>query len=118
MAALDSPKSRPAAKAEGAAKPFASLGALAFWDGLGTLDLTNARGFLANVSRCPLAEEVLVWVVFGLWAVVSECADAALLQALSTTAKAMTDQYGWVFRGGMRGGCWHMSQQFKRRVGA
>ena len=118
MAALDSLKSRPAAKPEGTAKPFASLGALDFFDGFGALDLANARGFLAIASRCSLAAEVLAWVVFEAGAVVSECADAALLQALSTTARAMADQDGWVFRWEMGGVCWRMRKQFKRRFGS
>jgi hypothetical protein len=93
MASLDSLKSRPAAKAAGTATPLASLGALDFLDGLGALDLAKARDFLTIASLGSWAEDVLAGLFFEAWAVVSDCADAALPQALSTTAKAMADQY-------------------------
>jgi hypothetical protein len=118
MAALDSLKNRPAAKAAGTAAPLACLDVWDFLCDLGALGLAKARDFLAIASRGSLVEEVLAGIFFEVWAVVSDCADAALLQALSSSAKAKADQYGWVFRGRMRGGCWNMRKQFKRRFAA
>lgn len=118
MAALDSLKNRPAAKAEEAAKPFEIFGVLDFLEDFWPLDLANASGFSAIASRCSLAEELLLWLVLEVWAGVSVCAHAVQPQAVSTTAKAMLAQDLWALSGGIGRGCGCMRRQFKRRIGS
>jgi hypothetical protein len=92
MAALDSLKNRPAAKAEEAAKLFEIFGVLDFWEDFWTLGLVNGSGFFAIASRCSLAKELPVLLVIEVWAGVSDCAHAVQHHAVSTTAKAMLAQ--------------------------
>lgn len=100
------------------AKLLEIFGVLDFLEDFWTLDLANAIGFFAIASPCSLAEELLLWLVFEVWAGVSVCAHAVQPQAVSTTAKATLAQDLWELSVGMGRGYGCMRRQFKRRMGS